>query len=120
MLKNDRFYLGAYKKYGVTPKGLNWNSKESQYKRFETLTNLLKDEIQDSLIADIGCGFGDLVLFWKEKGIKPKNYIGVEAIEEFANIAKERLKGFDFVRVLHKDILTEPFFTVDWCVASGS
>ena len=64
-------YRKNVKKYGFTPRGLFWNSKESQENRFAILLKLLikyskkidKNEIR---IADIGCGFGDFNSFLSE------------------------------------------------------
>ena len=56
---NHTFYKSAIKKHGISAKGVHWNSQFTQYKRFEILTNFIKNEIQNSLIVDAGCGFGE-------------------------------------------------------------
>ena len=50
-MKNLDFYQKAFKKYGISARGLNWNSEDSQKIRFEVLVGFLKDEISFALLA---------------------------------------------------------------------
>ena len=120
MLDNKRFYLGAYKRYGISAKGLNWNSKESQEIRFEIITSFIRDELEKSSILDVGCGFGDIILFWQKRGIKPREYIGIDSVEKFVKISTKRFSSLDFVKILHRDILIDNIPRSDWLIASGS
>ncbi len=54
---------------GFKPLGLFWNSKKSQYDRFDTLLFLIMKFkfIQRLRIADVGCGYGSLLDYLKEK-----------------------------------------------------
>ena len=56
---------------GFTPLGLFWNSKKSQYNRFDTLLFLImKFKFKNQLrISDIGCGYGSLLAYLREKKI---------------------------------------------------
>ena len=56
---------------GFTPLGLFWNSKKSQYDRFDTLLFLImKFKFKNQLsISDIGCGYGSLLAYLREKKI---------------------------------------------------
>ena len=59
-------YKKNVKKFGFTPRGLFWNSKESQENRFKVLNELLLKYTKvknDNIIsiADIGCGYGDFI-----------------------------------------------------------
>jgi SAM-dependent methyltransferase len=116
-ISNEDFYLGAYKKFGQTPKGLNWNSKESQEIRFEVITEFLKDELKNSVIADAGCGFADLYAFWQANEIKVKKYIGIDSMELFVSISQKKFPQNFFTC---KDILKESLPLATWYVASGS
>ncbi len=40
---NHKFYKYAIKKYGISAKGVHWNSQYTQYKRFEVLTSFIKN-----------------------------------------------------------------------------
>ena len=56
---------------GFTPLGLFWASKKSQYDRFDTILFLImKFKFKHRLrISDIGCGYGSLLAYFKEKKI---------------------------------------------------
>lgn len=56
---------------GFTPLGLFWNSKKSQYDRFDTLLFLImKFKFKHQLrISDIGCGYGAFLAYLAEKKI---------------------------------------------------
>ena len=56
-------------KNGFTPIGLFWSSKKSQYSRFDTLLFLVKkmDLKKKIRLADVGCGYGSLLNYLKEK-----------------------------------------------------
>jgi len=73
-LNNLDFYKNAYKKYGVSARGLNWSSDESQRVRFEVITSLLKYELPRCSVVDAGCGFGDLYFYWLENGLHVKTF----------------------------------------------
>jgi len=115
-IDNTLFYQNAYKKYGQTPKGLNWTNKHSQQIRFELIAQYLKklSSHKDSLI-DAGCGFGDFYHYLVKERIFVK-YMGYDILEKFVNIAKEKTKQ----PIMIKDILTDPLDEADFYVASGS
>jgi len=117
VINNQTFYKTSFKKYGISPRGLSWNSKENQEVRFEAITKLLQKEIQKSCIVDAGCGFGDLYLYWQSLGIKPKNYTGIDSFAKFISIASQRVSNVAFLK---KDILKDSLPMADWYVASGS
>ncbi len=118
-LDNTKFYKSAFKKHGVSAHGVNWNSLESQSVRFEVLTNLLDKEICLSTIADAGCGFGDLFVYWLGVGVSPVRYVGIDCIGDFVDIASSRVPDQNASFVC-KDILKDDLPHADWYVASGS
>ncbi len=120
MLDNEKFYLSAYKKYGISAKGLNWNSKESQEKRFEIITSLLAKDLKNSSVLDVGCGFGDILTFWQMKNNLPKNYTGIDPVEKFVKTASKRFKKLKSVSFLHKSIFDKELPKATYCIASGS
>lgn len=120
-ITNKDFYLSAYKKYGRSARGLNWNSIDSQKARFQVLTDMLGEkEIQSSVIADAGCGFGDLYVFWFVSRCLPKKYIGLEVLSEFCKVAIASLPQSHTCKVLQRDILQDNLPKAHWYVASGS
>jgi SAM-dependent methyltransferase len=116
-VKNLDFYQKAFKKHGVSARGLNWYSEDSQKIRFEVLASFLKDEIFSSSIVDAGCGFGDFYLFLEKQNLIPKQYIGIDCVQDFIDISKQRLPNRTFTC---RDILRDELVYADWYVASGS
>ena len=115
-IDNQTFYKNAFKKYGRTPKGLNWSSELSQSVRFEKIVEFLEPLLSDSdIIVDAGCGFGDLYHYLLSKDLNFL-YIGYDVVDEFIDIAKENTKQ----NILKKDILTDTLKEADFYVASGS
>ncbi len=112
----EYFYLAALQKYGIDAKALCWNSKEHQYTRFEVIRQALPKELSNITIADAGCGFGDFWLFLKERGEQPKAYIGIESLERFVHIAREKTKQ----QILYLDILTDTLPNADYYICSGT
>lgn len=115
-INNEKFYLSALKAHGMSPKGVHWHSKESQYKRFETLLSLLKEDITTKSIVDAGCGFGDFFYFLQESHAMPKSYTGIDAIAAMCAIAKEQTQS----AILHLDILKHPLPQADYYFCSGA
>ena len=64
-------YKKNVKKYGFTPRGLFGTLKNLQENRFKIINDLLSKYTNDIdqysfKIADVGCGYGDLHLFFKK------------------------------------------------------
>ena len=113
---NNQFYLQAYEKHGVSAKGVHWNSKKSQYIRFEILTSFLKD-IKNSSIIDIGCGFGEYLNFLDSKNLEPNIYLGIDCEDFLIKIAKERFPKNIFLKC---DFLKQEIPNADYLICSGS
>ena len=91
-------YNRNVRKFGYTPRGLFWNSKDSQFKRFKILTKLIEENThQETLkIADIGCGYGDLLTYFK-KELKVKfHYYGCDINKQFVELCKKKHKNDNF------------------------
>jgi len=114
---NNRFYKKSYENYGISAKGLHWSSKETQYKRFEIIVNLLKKEILDSSIIDIGSGFGDFLNYLDENFIKLNSYIGVDCEDFILDIARKRFPLNFFLKC---DILKNEIPNADYLICSGA
>ncbi|MFT7861185.1 MAG: class I SAM-dependent methyltransferase [Sulfurimonas sp.] len=112
-IDNEKFYLGAIKKHGVSARGVNWNSQIHQRLRFDQFKKLLPDDLHNFTLTDAGCGFGDLYHYLDPK---PKKYIGVDILEQMIDIANERCKG-EFVQI---DLTTESPNISDYIVCSGA
>ena len=99
-----RTYRKNVKKYGFTPRGLFWNSRESQENRFKILSKLLlkysKNIDNEIRIADIGCGYGDLNSYLLQNFVKKFSYKGYDINPQF----------IDYCKTLNKN--NENFFSV--------
>ena len=84
----ESYYTDKILEHGISPKGVDWNSEESQYLRFEQLTTLLKDK-SDFSILDYGCGYGALLDFLKVR-FDDFEYLGYDISNEMLNRAKEK------------------------------
>jgi SAM-dependent methyltransferase len=115
-IDNKTFYSTAIEMYGITAKGVNWHSKESQNLRFEIILEMLPREMSGYSIADAGCGFGDLYLYMQKKKRVPKEYIGIDTLIDMYSIASERT-GCEIVVA---DICKEKLPSADFYICSGA
>ncbi len=113
---SQKFYSSAIDKYGITAKGVNWHSKESQKMRFDIILEMLPDDISQYSIADAGCGFGDLHLYMLKKKRAPKEYIGIDSLSDMYSIASDRT-GCEIVIA---DICKDKLPMADYYVCSGA
>lgn len=95
-------YLRAFSEHGESPKSLKWISYKSVAKRYRQLVRDLNFE--NKTILDAGCGMGDLLPFIYAKSSN-FDYLGVDIIPEFIDIAKKRYEGnaFKVADVFGKD-----------------
>ena len=115
--KNNEFYTPTIKKYGISAKGVHWNSKYSQYKRFEILTNFIGNEIRKSNIIDAGCGFAEYYNYLFDNNLKPKSYIGIDCEEKMITLASKRFLNTSFYI---KNIIEDELLFADYYICSGA
>ena len=84
--KINKYYSEKVTVYGNSSEGVDWNSKESHFLRFDQLTKILPKHLNFSLM-DYGCGFGSLIEFLFENNFK-FNYTGYDISQEMINKAK--------------------------------
>jgi SAM-dependent methyltransferase len=115
-INNKQFYLSAIKLHGHSAKGVNWISKKKQSVRFDILLELLPDDLRNVTIADAGCGFGDFYTYMQTKFKSPKEYLGIDSIQEMCSITKAHTNCSTLVA----DICKESLPTKDYYVCSGA
>lgn len=116
-INNSKFYNDAIKKFGISPQGVHWNSKYSQYKRFEIITACIQNDIQQSSLIDAGCGFAEYYHYLTLQKQIPKEYIGIDCEINMIKIAQERFSFLEFyVQNVLKDVLIE----ADYYICSGA
>src|SRR4030095_1127810 len=110
----NKYYSEKLGEHGRTPKGVDWNSQESQYLRFAQLCRVI---IQAPLnILDYGCGYGELVNYLRKYYTNEEfNYTGYDISDSMIVQAKELFQSNTNVSFLQN--LSEEKF--DYVVASG-
>ncbi|WP_339696655.1 class I SAM-dependent methyltransferase [uncultured Roseivirga sp.] len=111
---ND-YYTEKVVKHGGTALGVDWNSKESQYLRFEQLSKVI--QAQHYSILDYGCGYGEYVNFIGADNIDSCriSYTGYDISREMilkAETSFGHLKGVQFESALSN-------LKHDYAIASG-
>ena len=114
---NSLFYEKSINKYGISARGVHWNSQYTQYKRFEVLTSFIKDEIKELSIIDAGCGFGEYLVYLIDNDLKPASYMGIDCENKMVEIASKRFLNPSFCV---KNILSDELESCDYYICSGA
>ena len=114
LMQTRQYYDKTFDVYGMSPKGVDWNSAQSQELRFEQLLKVCNTKNFFSL-NDYGCGYGALAAYMKKKkytfqynGYDLSAKMIEKAQKEYSNV--ERCKFFS-----DKECLC----AADYTVASG-
>lgn len=114
---NFKFYKKSIQDYGVSAQGVHWNSRYSQYRRFEIITKEISFDFKTSSFADVGCGFADYYTYILEKEFNDINYLGIDCEKEMIRISKDRFPNKTF---LHSNALEDALPFVDYYICSGA
>lgn len=117
IISNKDFYDKSIKEFGISAQGVHWNSKYTQYKRFEILTKCIKKHIKDASIIDVGCGFGEYYNYLAYNHKQPQKYIGIDCEENMITISKKR---FPFLEFHKKNVLIDELIEADYYTCSGA
>jgi len=93
-------YKNRFEEFGPTSKGVDWGKEEDVALRYaQMLKVILPDSNRNSetvSLLDIGCGYGGLYLYAKEKGLA-LNYTGIDVAENMISYAKGRFPDAEFI-----------------------
>ena len=117
MEENKKFYKKSIEKYGISAKGVHWNSSYTQYKRFEVLTKFIKEEIGSSSIIDAGCVFAEYYNYLVINNLKARMYSGIDCEKMMIDIALKRFPNIDFKI---QNILKDRLLLADYYICSGA
>ena len=112
MPAEERDYLGPYQRavvnHGPGFPALLFGSREHQQRRFAVLSATIP--LAGRRIADLGCGHGDLLAWLDDHDISYASYLGLEAVPEFAAIARKRMvaQGQTRAEFVLGDFVAEP------------
>jgi len=110
-------HIADLQRDGVLPSGINWISKKNQEIRFKILLYLLPRDLSLMTIVDAGCGYGDLYPYMKRKNRLPKEYIGIDYLEDMFGIAREQT---EYSEIIIRDITDGPLPRADYYISSGA
>ena len=119
----NKIYIQKYHEHRIaefgseTAESLGWFTTESQYKRFEVLTDIA--DLNAATILDVGCGNGDLCCYLKEK-YPQIQYHGIDFMETFLDNAMEKTKTYDTATFYKGDFMTVDLPVVDYILLSGT
>jgi len=82
------YYNGKLAAHGATPRGVDWNSEESQEERFEQILKVCGASKEFS-ICDYGCGYGALAEYMARHGYEC-DYYGFDISEPMVRAAEGR------------------------------
>ena len=83
------YYTRCVREHGETPRGVDWNSEQSQRLRFRQLLRILPPEAEGFSILDYGCGYGALVDELVLRGCT-FHYLGYDLAQEMVQRARRR------------------------------
>ena len=79
--KIENLYSNNIRALGVSSEAVGWNSKESQYLRFEKLLSMI-DLKEEFSINELGCGYGELYKYLINKKYHFSLFNGYDISEE--------------------------------------
>ena len=82
------YYNARLSEFGPVPRGVDWNSKDSQELRFQQLLNVVERESGHFTILDYGCGYGALFEFIK-RNHPDFHYCGFDSSREMIEQANK-------------------------------
>lgn len=116
--KMETLYASKFETHGPTPEGVYWGPEQERFTlRFEKMLALVpENERSSASLLDVGCGFGGLLSFAREKGFN-LSYTGVDLTQNMIAWCRENLTDAEFHQ---HNILDEPAIgPFDYVVGNG-
>jgi SAM-dependent methyltransferase len=108
------YYSDKLAKHGETPRGVDWNSEESQLIRFEQLCKVITSTGAFSL-HDVGCGYGALYDFLAKRH-QAFSYLGLDISQDMIRACERRYSSDSRPRFIRA---FQPNSVADYGIASG-
>ncbi|HKF49233.1 MAG TPA: class I SAM-dependent methyltransferase [Terracidiphilus sp.] len=110
----QEYFIERFARYGDDVRTF-WGSRRSQEERFQVLCSI--GDLTDKSVLDVGCGFGDLFGYLRDRGVKISSYRGFDCVDGVLEIARERYPEGQFENA---DLLSVAGEThADYVFASG-
>lgn len=116
LFQADAYYTEKIEKFGTTNLGVDWNSSESQEKRFEQLTSLISTDAREVMtICDYGCGYGAYYDYLKKMKYTNFHYTGIDISKKMIEAAEvgHKTENLEFING------SKLVSNYDYIVASG-
>src|SRR5690606_1161311 len=81
------FYQAEVARHGLTFRGLGYNRRESQVRRFQVLAEV--GPLDGARLLDVGAGLGDFLLYLWQRGVEC-DYTGLDICEHLTRAAQRR------------------------------
>jgi len=114
-------YEGLQAEHGNTLKGLGYSSERSQRVRFDAFARFI--DFRGSSVLDVGCGFGDFLVYLDNLECAPRHYCGVDLSEPTIERARQRHRDDSratFVSGYLEAMPADAVPQADYVVISGS
>jgi hypothetical protein len=122
-MTSDRPYLEPYfsaaRTHGAGFGSLLWASPATQAARFDAIRRIV--DLTRKSVLDVGSGRADFLEYLLNQGIRPMDYVGIEAVDALADAAEH--KRLPRCVIIRADFVAEPlrlFVGADAVVFSGS
>lgn len=86
------YYSDKVRQFGATPKGVDWNSAESQELRYQQLLKIISSGDQPFSLLDYGCGYGGMLTFMDRMNLQVE-YTGFDISEAMLAEARKQFGG---------------------------
>lgn len=108
------YYEEKLRKFGLTSKGVDWNSKESQELRFEQLAKIIDTKKKYFSVIDYGCGYGDFYRYLSSR-FNQFLYVGYDLSQKMIDAGKKVYSG-QGIHWVNNEMKLE---SCDYLIASG-
>ena len=109
------YFQDKLDRFGLTPRGVDWNSPEAQEIRFAQLARVIQNADQGYSLLDYGSGFGALYDFLARLGPGVR-YTGYDFVPDMVRKGDEMHAGIAGCAFTSDETALQP---VDYAVASG-
>lgn len=111
-----KHYESLYIKHGDSPEAVQWSDKDSQYKRFQILSEV---DVKINSVIDIGCGLASYYEYLKNQNQSIK-YLGLDFVEAFIKSCTERYKDDSNAKFAQFDLMCDSIpYGYDYIMLSG-
>ncbi len=115
--KAAQYFSAKIAEFGDSPKGVDWNSVDSQVIRLAQVMKVIKEK-QSFSVNDLGCGNGQLIETLRNDFFSNFRYVGSDISKEMIELATLKYKGDKQIEFIHiQNVSDIPI--CDYTLASG-